>query len=74
MLLLLVDVTEDVVLGVDKYLNGDGVVVVLQRRHVIVAHRQLRLGIDLIPTSVQQTKQSVTRFAGYRSEVSLKKN
>ena len=52
-LLVLIDVTEDIVLGVAKYLSRHGVVVVLQRRHIIVAYCQLRLGVYLIPTSVQ---------------------
>ena len=56
MLLLLVEVAEDIVLGVAENLHGHGVVVILQRRHVLVAQSQLCLRIYLIPTSVQPTE------------------
>ena len=52
LLLLLADVAEDIVLGIAEYLHGDGVVVVLQRRHVVVAKCQLRLCVHLIPASI----------------------
>ena len=53
-LFLLVDVTEDVVFGVAEYLYGNSEVVVLQRRHVVVANCQLRFRVDLISASAEQ--------------------
>lgn len=43
------DVGEDVALGLSEDLEGHGAVVVLQRRDVIVANRQLCAGVDLVP-------------------------
>ena len=51
-LFLLVDVAEDVVLRIAENLHCDGVMMVLQWRHVIVAKSQLRLCIYLIPTPI----------------------
>lgn len=39
---------EDVALGSRQDLEGDGAVVVLQRRDVVVAHRQFCAGVDLV--------------------------
>ena len=43
-----VHVGKDVALGQREDLKGHGAVVVLQGRDVVVAHRQLRAGIDLV--------------------------
>ena len=45
---VLVDVGEDVGFGVGQDLKGDGAVVVLQRRDVVVADRKVRARVDLI--------------------------
>ena len=45
---VLVNVGEDVGFGVGQDLKGDGAVVVLQRRDVVVADRQVRARVDLI--------------------------
>lgn len=44
-----VKVGEDVAVGLGEDLEGDGTVMVLQRRDVIVADGQLGSGVDLIP-------------------------
>ena len=59
MLLLLAEVAENVVLGVAENLDRHGVMMILQRRHVFIAHSQLRLRIYLIPTSTQPTKREL---------------
>ena len=56
-LFLLVDVTENVVLRVAQYLHRHGVVVVLQRRYVVVAQCQLRLRVYLIPVNISHVRQ-----------------
>lgn len=46
---LLVKVGEDVAVGLREDLEGHCAVMVLQRRDVVVANRQLRASIDLVP-------------------------
>ena len=51
----LVNVGEDVCFWVAEDLEGDGAVVVLERRDVVVAYGQLRLRVDLVPGIGRQT-------------------
>lgn len=44
-----IHICKDVALGKRQDLEGHGTVMVLQWRYVVVAHRQLCAGIDLVP-------------------------
>ena len=51
----LVHVGEDVCFWVAEDLKGDGTMVVLERRDVVVPYGQLRLRVDLVPGIGRQT-------------------
>jgi len=54
-LFLVAEVAEDVVFRVAEDLQRHGVMVILQRRYVLIAQSQIGLRVYLIPTDRRQT-------------------
>ena len=55
-----IQVTEDVGFRIVEYLKRHGAVVVLERRDVVVANRQLGARVDLIPARNDSHNKAVT--------------